>query len=395
MIAAVILTTSLIYRVGGLTDFDSSFISVAGFALLRPTVPADELLSRVAEHGVEPREKIPYPILISDSSDHYRFSEDGGFSNRWSRIFKWPAKSVPLGNSENSYVVIGDRKLILVRRVGIDSASTSRVVESPKPVYQILVLDRDGKRVLDFGWRGGLLSQVSLSPNEKNFAAIESTTRKLFVGSTTSRGFQAPITLPKPGSLEFGGQDPYIDGDHPQSSQLAWLAGREIVLSSRDPDGLYRLSPDKAMRIGAKAWLGFFSNTEYGISTDYSGVGYLVKNFFKPQRICQIGPLTDSISTATSPSKKLFAFVNWDGQAADRYRRGYVLDGDGRKRAFDLLASKEYRFGPTFIGERYLAFSDGKSQADVYDLNFQSLDQKSIKLYQLNVKHSERVVIRL
>jgi len=347
----------------------------------------------IAFSAILPR--IACPILISERSGHFRYSEDGGFSNRWRQVFTWPPKATPLGNGESAYAVLGNTKIILVRRVGLEAFKATKQQEAPQPVFQILVLSRDGGRVIDYGWREGAVSQVSLSPSEDYFATVESNTRRLFVGSTTRRKYQVPVALPKPQSMEFGGQDPYIDSDHPQSSQLTWLAEREVLFSLRDPNGLYRLSDGKATRVGVKAWLGFFPNTDYGITADGSGQGYFVNNFFKPQRICQVGPIVDSISTATSPSRTAFAFVNWDGQASDKYRRCYVLDRSGRKKAFDLPATKGYRFGPTFLGERALAFSSGKGQVDVYDLNNRVLDEKSVRTYPLNVKPTEQVVITL
>jgi hypothetical protein len=395
MITAAILATTLVQGMGRVAvegDFPKTFNGTS--QVLTPVVAMGGH-SGASEFGSHTDGNVSYPILISDKIGRYRFSEDGGFSNRWIDQFPWPKQTRPLANGENAYLVLGSKKMILVRRAGIVAANSSGGEDAPRSIYQVMVLERKKKLLVDYGWREGELSQVSLSPSEDYFATVESNTRRLFVGSTTRRKYQVPVALPKPQSMEFGGQDPYVDSDHPQSSQLTWLAEREVLLSLRDPNGLYRLSGGKATRIAAKAWLGFFPNTDYGIYADESGQGYFVKNFFKAQRICQVGSIVDSISTATSPSSTAFAFVNWDGQASDKYRRGYVLDRSGRKRAFELPATKGYRFGPTFLGERALAFSSGKGQVDVYDLNNRVLDEKSVRMYPLNVKPTEQVVITL
>jgi len=395
MITAAILATTLVQGMGRVAVEGVVPRMFMGTSQVMPPVVAMGGLSGTSEFSRHADGNVSYPILITDKIGHYRFSEDGGFTNRWTYQYSWPKQTRPLANGENAYLVMGSKKMILVRRAGIVAANSSGGEDAPRSIYQVMVLERKKKQLIDYGWREGELSQVSLSPSEDYFATVESSTRRLFVGSTTRRKYQVPVALPKPQSMEFGGQDPYIDSDHPQSSQLTWLAEREVLLSLRDPNGLYRLSGGKATRVGAKAWLGFFTNTEYGITTDESGQGYFVKNFFKPQRICQVGSLVDSISTATSPSRTAFAFVNWDGQASDRYRRGYVLDRSGRKRAVELPATKGYRFGPTFLGEHALAFSSGRGQVDVYDLNNRVLDEKSVRTSPLSVKPTEQAVITL
>jgi hypothetical protein len=395
MITAAILATTLVQGTGRVAVEGVVPRTFKGTSQVLPPVVAMGGLSGTSEFSRHADGNVSYPILITDKIGHYRFSEDGGFTNRWIDQFSWPKQTRPLTNGENAYLIMGSKKMILVRRSGIVAANSSGGEDAPRSIYQVMVLERKRKQLIDYGWRAGEVSQVSLSPSEDYFATVESNTRRLFVGSTTRRKYQVPVPLPKPQSMEFGGQDPYIDSDHPQSSQLTWLAEREVLLSLRDPNGLYRLSGGKAIRVGAKAWLGFFPNTDYGIAAVESGQGYFVKNFFKPQRICQVGSIVDSISTATSPIRTAFAFVNWDGQASDRYRRGYVLDRSGRKRAFELPASKGYRFGPTFLGESALAFSPAKGQLDIYDLNNRILDEKSVRTYPLNVKPTEQAVITL